>query len=122
LSKPEGFMDNKKRVHRVYTDCGLQIQKRFKKKKRSHLRLVLPATQKPDQIWSMDFVQDERERNYHLPLPRETGTPAHYQSQMRLRSLAAAMAFQGHYEVMVKPESYLVKDRPKHPLDFLLMG
>lgn len=78
----------------------------------SYLQVIIMST----------MVQDERERNYHLPLPRETGTPAHYQSQMRLRSLAAAMAFQGHYEVMVKPESYLVKDRPKHPLDFLLMG
>ena len=58
LLRREGIMDNKKRVHRVYSKLNLQIQKRFKKKRKSHLRLVLPQPMKPNQIWSMDFVSD----------------------------------------------------------------
>ena len=38
---------------------GLSIRKRPKKKMRDHLRLVLPEPQKPNQIWSMDFVSEK---------------------------------------------------------------
>lgn len=58
LVRREGFMDNYKRVRRIYNEAGLQIQKRRKKKARGHLRLVLPEPQKPNHIWSMDFVSD----------------------------------------------------------------
>ncbi len=58
LLRREGIMDNKKRLHRIYVKNNLQIQKRFKKKKKSHLRLVLPEPTKPNHIWSMDFVSD----------------------------------------------------------------
>ena len=59
LLRREGFMDNHKRVHRVYTQAGLQLQHRPKKKKQRHLRLVLPQAEKPNHIWSMDFVHDQ---------------------------------------------------------------
>ena len=59
LLKREGFMDNHKRVHRFYTELNLQVQKRPKKQKKSHLRLVLPQAEKPNHIWSMDFVHDQ---------------------------------------------------------------
>jgi putative transposase len=58
LLRREGIMDNKKRLHRIYTKNNLQLQKRFKKKKRVQLRLVLPQPTRPNQIWSMDFVSD----------------------------------------------------------------
>lgn len=58
LLRREGFMDNNKRVYRIYKNAGLQIQNRRKKRTRSHLRLVLPQPTKPNQIWSMDFVSD----------------------------------------------------------------
>lgn len=58
LARREGFKDNYKRVRRIYNEAGLQIQKRRKKKTRSHLRLVLPEPTKPNQIWSIDFVSD----------------------------------------------------------------
>ena len=38
---------------------GLSIRKRPKKKMRDHLRLILPEPQKPNQIWSMDFVSEK---------------------------------------------------------------
>lgn len=58
LLRRDGIMDNKKRIHRIYVKNNLQIQKRFKKKKKTHLRLVLPEPIKPNHIWSMDFVSD----------------------------------------------------------------
>lgn len=53
-----GFKDNYKRVERLYSQMGLSIRKRPKKKLRGHLRLVLPEPQKPNHIWSMDFVSE----------------------------------------------------------------
>lgn len=58
LIRREGFMDNHKRVHRVYCEANLQIRKRAKKSKIRHLRLVLPQVTRPNQRWSMDFVHD----------------------------------------------------------------
>jgi putative transposase len=58
LARREGFMDNYKRVRRIYNEAGLQIQRRKKKKLRGHLKLVLPLPEKPNHIWSMDFVSE----------------------------------------------------------------
>ena len=54
----QGFKDNYKRVERLYAELGLSLRKRPKKKLRGHLRLVLPEPQKPNHIWSMDFVSE----------------------------------------------------------------
>ena len=54
----DGFKDNYKRVERIYSDMGLSLKRRPKKKLRGHLRLVLPEPQKPNDIWSMDFVSE----------------------------------------------------------------
>lgn len=58
LVRRDGFVDNHKRVHRIYCSANLQIRKRVKKNKIRHLRLVLPQVTKPNQRWSMDFVHD----------------------------------------------------------------
>lgn len=58
LIRREGFMDNYKRVRRIYNESGLQIQKRKRKKLRGHLKLVLPEALRPNHIWSMDFVSE----------------------------------------------------------------
>ena len=68
------------------------------------------------------MVQSRHNRDYNLPMPREIGHPAHYRQQMALRSLAAAMAFQSQADIIYSPVSFLVKDRPAHPLDDALMG
>ncbi len=54
----QGFTDNYKRVERVYGELGLSLKVRKKKKIRGHLRLVLPQSAKPNEIWSMDFVSE----------------------------------------------------------------
>lgn len=58
LVRRDGFMDNHKRVHRIYCEANLQIRKRVKRHKIRHLRLVLPQATQPNQRWSMDFVHD----------------------------------------------------------------
>jgi hypothetical protein len=37
------------------------------------------------------------------------------------RSLSAAMAFEGHRDVIVNPVSYIQKNRLPHPFDAVLM-
>lgn len=58
VARREGFTDNYKRVERIYGELGLSLKKRPKKKLRGHLRLVLPEPQRPNDIWSMDFVSE----------------------------------------------------------------
>lgn len=57
LLRREGYHVNHKRVERIYRQEGLTLRKR-KKKRPSHLRLVLPKPERRDQRWSMDFVSD----------------------------------------------------------------
>ena len=58
IVRRQGFKDNYKRVERLYSELGLSLKMRKKKKLRGHLRLVLPAPEKPNEIWSMDFVSE----------------------------------------------------------------
>lgn len=54
-----GFVDNHKRIARVYRELNLQLGKRSGgKKKRSGLRLVLEKPSLPQELWAMDFVSD----------------------------------------------------------------
>ncbi len=59
LVRRDGFKDNHKRVKRIYQEANLQLTKRPKKKMRNHLRLTLPQAERPNHIWSMDFVSEE---------------------------------------------------------------
>lgn len=58
LLKREGLVINEKKTRRIYESLGLQIKKRRGKKKAKIVRLPLPVPTAPNQIWSMDFVQD----------------------------------------------------------------
>lgn len=60
LLRREGWLVNKKRVHRLYRLEGLQVRMRPRRKKRLSLhRGAVPAATRPDQHWSMDFVHDQ---------------------------------------------------------------
>jgi hypothetical protein len=39
---------------------------------------------------------------------------------MDRRSLSATMAYEGHYDVFISPESYTKKNRADHPMDALI--
>lgn len=68
------------------------------------------------------MVQSREDRDYRLPLPRALGKPAHYKQLMDFRSMPPLMAHQGQANAIYSPASYLIKVRPPHPLDPLLMG
>src|SRR5678815_6127513 len=60
LLRREGWLDNKKRIHRLYRLEGLQVRMRARRKKRLSLqRGVVPPASGRNQQWSMDFVHDQ---------------------------------------------------------------
>jgi hypothetical protein len=78
----------------------------------SHLQVIILG----------NLVADRENRDFHLPLERITGQPATYRQIMKLRSLGAAMAYQGQEGIILALESFLIKKRPRHPLDAMLLG
>lgn len=58
LLKDEGLVINKKRTYRIYTEEGLQVRtKKRKKVTRSRMPMVVPIAK--NIRWSMDFVSDQ---------------------------------------------------------------
>ena len=58
LLRREGFPVNHKRVYRLYRDEGLAVRRRKRKRVAITARTVVPAPERPNQRWSMDFVSD----------------------------------------------------------------
>lgn len=58
LLRREGLVENHKRTERLYREEGLSLRAKRRKKRPSHLRVVLPVPHGPDQSWAMDFVSD----------------------------------------------------------------
>lgn len=59
LLRREGWLVNKKRIHRIYREEGLSVRIKARKKRGSHLRVVPAAPTAANQRWAMDFVQDQ---------------------------------------------------------------
>lgn len=55
----EGFVDNHKRIERIYQEEGLQVRRRHRRRRKlvSIPRVIRPVVH-PDDRWSADFVQD----------------------------------------------------------------
>lgn len=49
---------NHKRVDRIYREEGLSLRRKTRRKRTPHLREALPVPERPDDVWSMDFVHD----------------------------------------------------------------
>lgn len=47
------------RVERIYRKEGLSLRLKRRKKRLRHLRQAIPVPERPDHVWSMDFVHDE---------------------------------------------------------------
>lgn len=58
LLKKEGLVINHKRTERLYKLEGLSIRTKKRKRLVSKLRLVLPETKGPNEIWAADFISD----------------------------------------------------------------
>jgi putative transposase len=55
----EGLVVNHKRTERVYRELGLSLRRRRRKKRPSHLRVMMPVPTEINKRWSMDFVFDQ---------------------------------------------------------------
>ena len=58
LLKREGWAVNAKRIYRLYTEEGLTVRTKQRKKTASHQRVPQGVATAPNQRWSMDFVSD----------------------------------------------------------------
>ncbi|GEJ58430.1 hypothetical protein AMYX_31710 [Anaeromyxobacter diazotrophicus] len=58
MLRREGWTVNQKRVYRLYRMEGLGVRTKKRKKRASHLRVILPAPTSPNERWSMDFMRD----------------------------------------------------------------
>jgi len=58
LLKREGLVVNHKRTERIYKEEGLALRRKRRRKGAAGARVVIPAPERPNQKWSMDFVSD----------------------------------------------------------------
>jgi putative transposase len=58
LLRREGHLINHKRTERLYREEGLSLRLKRRRKRGSHLRVVLNKPERINQHWSMDFVAD----------------------------------------------------------------
>ncbi len=58
LLKREGLVVNHKRTERLYKEEKLALRIRRRKKLASQSRIELPPSQRPNQLWAMDFMHD----------------------------------------------------------------
>lgn len=58
LLRREGWQTNHKRVWWLYSQAGLSVRKRRRKRIAPAERVVRPVATAPNQSWSMDFVSD----------------------------------------------------------------
>lgn len=61
LLRREGWAVNRKRVHRLYKEEGLQVRTKQRKKIARRRPVVVEFPTGPNQRWSMDFVHDRLE-------------------------------------------------------------
>jgi putative transposase len=58
MLKRENLVVNHKRTERIYREEGLALRRKRRRKGAAGARMVIPAPEKPNQKWSMDFVTD----------------------------------------------------------------
>ena len=58
MLKREGLVVNHKRTERIYREEGLGLRRKRRRKGTAEARVIIPAPERPNQRWSMDFVAD----------------------------------------------------------------
>ena len=58
MLKREGLVVNHKRTERIYREEGLVLRRKRRRKGTAGARVIIPAPERPNQKWSMDFVSD----------------------------------------------------------------
>lgn len=77
----------------------------------SHLQVVALST----------MVESVERRDFWIPRAGSVGVFNTHRSNMTNRSLSAMMAYQDQAPTMLSLKAYLIKDRPPHPLDPVLI-
>ena len=60
--------------------------------------------------------------DYRPPRGGEEYTFVTMHQLMQNRSLGALMAYQGQEKAFIKPESYVIRNCTRHPMDAIVMG
>ena len=68
------------------------------------------------------YANNPVEHDYRLPLAGTVGHPVKRSSNIKGGSITTVMAYQGQQPTIFNAKSYLVKNRPDHPLDPLIIG
>ena len=58
MLRAEGLVTNRKRTYRLYTELGMQVRTR-RRKKRVRPRVSMSLPTRVDERWSMDFIHDQ---------------------------------------------------------------
>src|SRR4030043_2378870 len=58
MLKRENLVVNHKRTERIYSEEGLALRRKRRRKGAAGARMIMPAPERPNQKWSMDFVTD----------------------------------------------------------------
>ena len=58
MLKREGLVVNHKRTERIYSEEGLALRRKRRRKGAARAREIVPSPVRPNQRWSMDFVSD----------------------------------------------------------------
>ena len=66
ILKREGLVVNHKRTERIYKELNLSLRMKKRRKRVSHLRVVMPPASRPNERWSMDFLFDQTNDNRRL--------------------------------------------------------
>ena len=70
-------------------------------------------------VYAAMIISAER-GDYNLPKPWTDSGLGVMKMTMLHRSLSSQMAYEDHYDVITSPTSYLVTERPNHPMDYLI--
>jgi len=58
MLKREGYVQNIKKIYRIYREEGLMVRRRKGRKRAIGTRLPLPKPDSINQVWSLDFLSD----------------------------------------------------------------
>lgn len=66
-------------------------------------------------------IVSAEERNYHMPKPGERMGIGVLNPLMNNRSVSIPLGYMGHRDLLKNPANFVLKDRPDHPMDVMIM-
>ena len=69
----------------------------------------------------VSMIRSRSNRDYQLPNSGNAVEFGEFTTTMYLRSMSAAMAYQGQRQALERPMLYLIRNRPSHTLDWMLV-